>query len=124
MCLNFANFLTVNFGKGMSLYQLSRKKKVMHLHLSFFIFFIENLTSLFCKYRWMVADFKVMIPLQRISSSKSLMVWPKFLAVVSQLFIISVKWFNNEIAHWFPSNCIPMMLLVVTANQFAIQLFL
>lgn len=52
------------------------------------------------------------------------MAWPTLLAIVSQLFIISVKWFNVEIAHRFPSNYIPVILLVVSANQFAIQLFL
>lgn len=50
MVVNLATFLSVNIEKGLSLYQLPRKNKVVVMYLSFFI---EESTVFFCKYRHM-----------------------------------------------------------------------
>lgn len=45
MVVNLANFLSVNFEKGVSLYQLSRKNKVGVMYV---LFFIEESNVVFC----------------------------------------------------------------------------
>lgn len=43
------------------------------------------------------------------------------LAIVSQLFFMSMKWFCVQIGQGFPSNY--LIFLMIAANQFAILLF-